>query len=194
MATAAGRPRKSSVWNYFKYEKEKDKSVCQVCVQKEGKKDICGKTLNGTFTSNMKKHLKVCHKEAYKKFEQEENERQKKSNGVRRLNSTLASSSQMTIKDFLKPTLYPKDSKKQLAITKKLAIFIGATNVPLSLVDCPEFRDLMKEMDKQYDIPGRKKLGKDVESLYIKLKQNVSLSLGNAKRISLCSDIGRNRA
>ena len=189
MATAAGRPRKSSVWNYFEYEKERNKSVCQVSIEKEGKKDRCGKELNGTFTSNMKKHLKLCHKEAYMKFEQEENERQKTQEVRRRKDRTLVSSSQMTIKEAIKQSLYPKDSKKQSAITNKLAIFIGATNVPLSLVDCPEFRDLLKELDKQYDIPGRKKLGKDIDLLYTKLKQNISLSLENARRISLCSDI-----
>ena len=187
--STVGRPRKSLVWNYYKYEKDSDKSVCQVSIEKEGKPVKCRKELKGTFTSNMKKHLRLHHKETFKKFEQEENERQKAEVLRRRKDSTLVSSSQQTIKEALKPSLYPKDSKKQLAITKKLGLFIGATNVPLSLVDCPEFRDLLKEMDKQYDIPGRKKLGKDIEIVYTKLKKNISLVLENAKRISLCSDI-----
>ena len=41
-----------------------------------------------------------------------------------------------------------------------LAIFVGATNVQLSLIECPEFHDLLKELDKYYDIPERKGLDK----------------------------------
>ena len=64
----------------------------------------------------------------------------------------------MTIKQALKSNLYPKDSKKQLAITRKLAVFVGATNAPISVVDGSEFHDLLKELNKQYEIPGRKKV------------------------------------
>ena len=182
-----GRPRSSSVWNYFKYEKEKDKSVCQVKITKDEKEVICGKELSGVYSSNMKKHLKMHHKEAFQKFEKEEGERKEAESSMKRKDSTLVS--QMTMKQVLKPTLLPKDSKKQLAITKKLAIFVGATNAPLSVVDGPEFRDFLTEMNKQYDIPGRKKIGKEVEKVYTELKHTISLVLQNAKRISLCCDI-----
>lgn len=70
-----------------------------------------------------------------------------------------------------------------------MAIFVGATNVALSLVDSPEFRDLLKELDKHYAIPGRKKLGKEIEVVYRKLKNNISLTLEKAKRVSICTDI-----
>ncbi len=133
----------------------------------------------------MKKHLKLQHKDAYLKFEQKESERNKlvifkrKSNGQ----------SQPTIKEALRPSLYPNDSKKQICITRKLALFVGSTNVLLSLVDCPEFRELLKEMDKQYNVPHRKKLGHEIDQVYEDLKQAICLVLENAKRISFCSDI-----
>ena len=126
----AGRPRRSSVWNYFKYEKERDKSVCQVKITKDEKQVTCGKELSGVYSSNMKKHLKMHHREAFQKFEKEEGERKKPESSMKRKDSTLVS--QMTIKQVLKQNHFPKDSKKQLAITKKLAIFVGATNAPHS--------------------------------------------------------------
>ena len=183
----AGRPRRSSVWNYFKYEKERDKSVCQVKITKDEKEVTCGKELSGVYSSNMKKHLKMHHREAFQKFEKEEGERKKAESSMKRKDSTLVS--QMTIKQVLKQNRFPKDSKKQLAITKKLAIFVGATNAPLSVVDGPEFRDFLTEMNEQYEIPGRKKIGKEVEKVYTELKHTISLVLQNAKRISLCCDI-----
>ena len=74
--------------------------------------------------------------------------------------TTTDSMRQTSILNAIKPALYPKDSNKQQEITKMLAIFVGATNVPSSLIECPEFHDLLKELDKHYDIPGRKRLGK----------------------------------
>ena len=186
---AVGRPRKSPVWSYFKYEKDADKCVCQVSIEKEGAEPvICGKELKGSYASNMKKHLKQKHKEAFTKLEQEEQKRQR-TEVAKRKGKESGCSSQTTIQEALRPSSYPEGSKKQLAITKKLAIFVGATNVPLSLVDCPEFHDLLKEMDKQYAIPGRKKLGKEIEMVYRKLKNNISLTLEKAKRVSICTDI-----
>ena len=57
------------------------------------------------------------------------------------------------------------------------------------MVDGPEFRDFLTEMNEQYEIPGRKKIGKEVEKVYTELKHTISLVLQNAKRISLCCDI-----
>ena len=185
----AGRPRKSSVWNYFKYEKEKDKCVCQVKITKDEKEVICGKELSGVYSSNMKKHLKMYHKADFHKFEQEEGERKIAESSMKKKDSTLVSHSQMTIKQALKSNLYPKDSKKQLAITRKLAVFVGATNAPISVVDGSEFHDLLKELNEQYEIPGRKKVGKEIEKVYTELKHTISLVLQNAKRINVCCDI-----
>ena len=74
----AGRPRKSCVWNYFEYEKETDKCVYQVKVIKDEEEEICmWKRAEWYIFIKHKKHLKIHHKEAYKKFEQEEGERMK---------------------------------------------------------------------------------------------------------------------
>ena len=120
-------PRKSSVWNYFKYEREKDKCVCQVKTTKDEKEVTCGKELSGVYSSNMKKHLKMHHKAAFQKFEQEEGKRKIAESSMKK-DTTLVSQSQMSIKQALKSKFYPKDSKKQLAITRKLAVLVGATN------------------------------------------------------------------
>ena len=63
----------------------------------------------------------------------------------------------ITDEQALKSNFYPKDSKKQLAITRKLVVFVGATNAPISVVDGPEFHNLLTEKNGQYMIPGRKK-------------------------------------
>jgi len=45
----AERLQKSSVWNYFKHDQEKNKCVCQVKVREDDTEVMCGKELNGVF-------------------------------------------------------------------------------------------------------------------------------------------------
>lgn len=185
-----GRPRKSNVWNYFVYQKDINKSVCQVKIVKNpensSESSICGTQMTGMFASNLKNHLKRQHKEEYQKFEEEERNR----TGIKRKRAeTGASSSQQTLTEAFKQDLYPENSRRQLAITRKLALFIGATNVPLSLVDCPEFRDLLKEMDKHYRIPYRKKLGQQIGNVYEDLRKKISKVLTASRKLNICCDI-----
>ena len=183
----AGRTKKSSVWNYFKYNKERNKSICQVVVTRNKQSDICEAELSGMFASNLKKHLKIHHPDSYKKFEEEESRRATGKSRQQRLNCP-ASSSQQTLEETM-PKLYPQDSRKAQSITKKLALFVGSTSVPLSLVECPEFQELLHEMDKQYKIPLRYKLGKEIDKLYGELKAKLSEVINNARRISICCDV-----
>ena len=58
--------------------------------------------------------------------------------------------------------MYEVHSVKQRSITKKMAIFIGSSNVALSLVENVEFRELIYELDLRYQVPSRFKIGKDL--------------------------------
>ena len=103
---------------------------------------------------------------------------------------SACSQSQPTIQQSLHQlNPYSNGSKRQMAITKKLAVFVGSTNVPLSLVDNLEFRDLLFEMDKRYSVPHRKKISQEIEQIYQTMKQRISLTLEHAKKINLCGDI-----
>ena len=181
----AGRTKKSCVWNYFKYDKEANRSTCQVVATKNEEAVTCGKELSGMFASNLKKHLKNQHPEAFGKFEEEARRPIVK---AKRSFACQASSSEQTLEATM-PKWYPQDSKRAQSITKKLALFIEATSAPLSLVDYPEFQDLLHEMDRQYKIPLRHQLGKDIEKLYSDLKVKLSDVIKNARKISLCCDV-----
>lgn len=128
--------------------------MCQVKIAKDEKEVVCGKELSGVFSSNMKKHLRIHHKAVFQKCEQEEGEKKIAESSMKKKDSTIVK--QMTIKQALKSDIYPKDSKKQLAITRNLAVFVGATNVSISVVDGPEFRDLLTEMNGMTFLVERK--------------------------------------
>ena len=77
------------------------------------------------------------------------------------------SGSQTAITEAIHPaTKYDLKSRRNISITKKLAVFIGGTNAPLSLVDCPELIELLKELDPRYNIPHRKKLSREIDQVY----------------------------
>ena len=65
-----------------------------------------------------------------------------------------------------KTPLYTKESSCYKAITRNLLIFVGASNVSLSLVDNEELRELLQKMDCRYEVPHRRKLGQDIDKVY----------------------------
>ena len=93
-------------------------------------------------------HFKHTHevpndRAAFQKFEEEEGERKIAESSMKKKDSTFVSHSQMTIKQGLKSNLYPKYYKKQLAITRKLGVFVGATSMTF-LVE----KKVAKEIDR----------------------------------------------
>ena len=81
---------------------------------------------------------------------------------------------------------YDPYSSKQKCLTRKLALFIGTSNVPLNLVENVEFKELLQGLDARYQVPGRNKVGKELDILYSELKRKLSESL--SIKISLCAD------
>ena len=185
----AGKAKRSNVWNYFKYCEEEDKSICHIVMQSSNGNDEVtrGKEICGRYATNLKKHLKSYHNDEYQQFERDERNRRVGSSTRKGSQDSLV---QQTMENsFNRPSYYSKESNRHADITKKLAVFIGSTNAPLSLVDCEEFSDLLSEMDRKYDIPHRWKLGQEINKLYDRLKHNISLHLENAKRVILCCDV-----
>ena len=55
-----GRPKRSLVWEYFKYNHVLDKSICQI--EKSPDTDsMCGKGIGGNNPTNLKQHLRAAH-------------------------------------------------------------------------------------------------------------------------------------
>ena len=144
----------------------------------------------------MKLHLKKEHFEEYRLLDAEEKKKREET-GKRlsksKVKSKCSSSSSLfqstipTIANQKKP--YDPQSTKQKCITKKLVVFVGASNVPISLVENVEFQELLCELDPQYQMPGRFKIAKELDMLYSNLKKDLRGSLNSAERISLCADI-----
>ena len=75
-------------------------------------------------------------------------------------------------------------------ITRKLAIFIGTSNVPNSLIENLEFRDLLQTANPRYN-QGRSVICQQLEAVCIELimKAIISSYILQATKISICTNI-----
>ena len=71
---------------------------------------------------------------------------------------------------------------------KEAGCIYWGKNVPLSLVDCPEFVELLKELHPRCNIP-RRKLSREIDQVYKTLKDKLRSTTSDSQKISLCEDI-----
>ena len=192
-----GRPKRSTVWRYFLYDKDKNKSFCQVQVPRDhGDRggpslEVCGVALTGKYPTNMKQHLRTAHDTKYQEMlALEKEEEQKKKTQASSKVIKLSTAKQLTVAESFKgKPVYPTTSERYLTITKQLAIFIGSTNVPNSIVENEAFKSFVKSLDSRYPVPGRAVIGKELDKVLVTLKQNIHVLMSQARKIALCADI-----
>ena len=103
----------SAVWKYFTVNSDKDVAAkCNICQAQVSR----GGTEPGRFnTSNLIAHLKKHHKKEHEDFRESSKAKQQASGSLQQ--PTLAES-------FARRDKLPRDSKKAMAITEKIAQFI----------------------------------------------------------------------
>ena len=70
-------------------------------------------------------------------------------------------------------------------ITKKLAIFIGSSNIANSVVENVEFKDLLHT----YAIPSRVYISRELDKVFIELKAKFGSCLQSANKASITANI-----
>jgi len=149
----------------------------------------CGHALAGKFATNMKHHLKKAHPVVYEEVTVKEQAMvEKKLHSKKPRKSASHYRSQMTIGEAFQRKYDTKSHRCQF-ITRKLAIFIGSTSVPNSLVENMEFRSLLEAMDPRYPVPGRTLIGKEIDKVLLDMKTNIQAFISKAPKVSLCADI-----
>ena len=190
VVSLVGRPRDNPVWDYFTYDAQSNKSMCQV----EGEKGkICGQTVSGKYTTNVKSHLKKAHPSEFEEVVSKE-QKLKERKQAKKATKSVKKGCQLTLGETLecKPQ-YDKGSDRYKSITKRLAIFVGATNMPNSLVENPEFRALLNACDPRYHVPGRTAISKEIDIILSEVKDKIQDSFSSASKINLCADIWTKR-
>ena len=171
---------RSPVWEHFKYDSSKDKSVC--CIS-TGNSSSCGTKLKGKFPTNLKQHLKNKHPREIREVI-DKDLKKKKEKGDKHPPKVK----QATLHQVLKQR-YISDSQNYKIITRKLAIFLGSSNVANSLVVSPEFQSLLNSLNLRYQVPGRSVIDKEINMVFMELKAILEVLLQQSSKISLCADI-----
>ena len=174
------------MWQHFDFDANGNKSVCTL---KKAVVEVCGKEIKGKFPTKF--HLHTVHPMEHAALLKKEAEKTAKSEReAERRAALLKVSHQLTLAESLKSgTYYTQSSLQYQAISRKLATFIGCTNVPSSIVENIEFCDFVHTLDRCYSVPGRVCIGKELQKLLIELKAKIGSFLEEANKISICADI-----
>ena len=115
-----------------------------------------------TVSHQPQNHLKKDHPEQHTEvLAKEEKAKEREIAEKARRSRSLKVTQQMTLAESLKVrSVYSKDSER-----KKLAIFIGSSNVSNNVVENLEFRDFVNMLDRRYEMPGRGTISKEINSV-----------------------------
>ena len=97
--------------------------------------------------------------------------------------------SQPTLSSFGVGPQRPCNDSRQEKITVLLTKVIVANMLPLSLVDSPEFRDLMEYLEPKYKVPCRQTITNRLDSTKAEVAKVVRTELESVAAMSLTTDI-----
>ena len=181
---------KSAVWKFFEYNAQIEKCVCQVIKSNSSagaaSDEVCGHCIAGKYPSNLKQHLRKHHPQQYSEvLKLEEAAKMAKEEAEsKKCALLLKTAKQLT----LTQSTYKKDSEQHKLLTRKLAVFVGSSNVANRIVESLEFRDLLHCLDHRYQVPGRAAVKKLLQGM-IELKAKASSYIQEANKVSICADI-----
>ena len=89
----------------------------------------------------------------------------------------------------LNGTMYKKDSDQHKLLTRKLAVFVGSSNIANRIVESLDFWDLLHCLDHRCQVPGRAAVKKELLQVMIELKAKASSYIQEANKVSICADI-----
>ena len=160
----------------------------------------CGVKISGKYPTNLRAHLRKCHPKEYEDVQEKKVKENEKEKTKKKLQTTAGAgpSTQYGIQPTLVATLqmkkkYSKENEKYRKITRKLAIFIGTSNVANSIVESLEFCEFVSELDQQYPVPGRAAISSEMDKVLFDMKQQITGKLAAARRINICVDIWTKR-
>ena len=88
---------------------------------------------------------------------------------------------------------YPKDDPRQKLLDNMVAIYVGATNAPYSVVKNEHFKAMLQAFDPRYRVPGSTHLLHVIDGVILEMKRGIQSALSNARKINFCADIWSKR-
>ena len=160
----------------------------------------------GKNPGSLKSHLKTCNPQVYDMIirEDEENNRRKAekkmlkalkdSDEKRKRKKGQSKKSQLAILPAIPSMVkYAKDDPRQKLLDNMVAIYVGATNAPYSVVKNEHFKAMLQAFDARYRVPGSTHLLRVIDGVILEMKRGIQSALFNARKINFCADIWSKR-
>ena len=176
----------SVIWQWFGYRKEDVEQKTIICKQ-------CRKTIatKASSTTNLFHHLKS------HPLQNEECQKQRMAQSPSTSNQThkQPAQKQMTLaSSFSKAVPYEKKSQKWKEITAAVTHYIAKDMAPISVVEKPGFKNLVKTLDPKYQLPSRKFFAeKALPELYISEREKLAHTLTDVTFYSSTTDLWSSR-
>ncbi|XP_041837640.1 E3 SUMO-protein ligase ZBED1-like [Melanotaenia boesemani] len=165
-----GRKRRADVWTHFTYDATQNKTLCK----------LCGATITGKNTTNLKRHLQTSHPEIHAKLQKTPGDPSGPP-GAKKAKDT-----QQNISAVLQSvSKYNSDSKEQVSIEKAIAKWIGCTGLPVTTVEDEDFILMMETVDKKLTVPNKIKIRNLIDKHYEDEKKKIRTRLAAARRVSV---------
>ncbi|KAL1250025.1 hypothetical protein QQF64_021030 [Cirrhinus molitorella] len=180
---------RSEIWHYFAYIADSQGKPTDIT------KPICKKCFNptqakGANTSNLAKHLADRHPDLYKEF------KEKQANKQMPAESATRKMRQPSLPAVLEVhRKYDKDSKDAKRLNRAVAEFICIDQVPIYTVEKSGFRNLVQQLDRKYDMPGRNHfIYNEIPKLYTETRDFIQSQLAHQPFFACTTDIWTSRA
>lgn len=155
------KPKTSWVWKFFEFNDDNAKTICQI--------NGCEKMLAWCGSpSSMKAHLLGSHqitKAIAMKYQEEELKNLKQTDDIK-----------------------PHNPSKQESLTKNVIGFVIGTVQPLSIIEDPDFINMINGFDERYKIPCTKTLKDRISTIYENGKDLLKIKFTQVQHISLTLD------
>ncbi len=181
----------SAVWQYFGFRPNEkgeavntDEAICKLCNKKVTARD-------GN-TSNLRLHIRNHHPLTAARMDPSSLSATVSAppDAGPTTSRSTASTQQTIMGAFGKITKYKRDSVRWKTCTDAVTKYLAKEMVSFHTVEKKSFKDMVKVLDAQYELPGRKHFSQTaVPHLYSKVRDNVQVLLSAADSYSLTTDM-----
>lgn len=184
---------RNPVHDYFKYNVDKKCSQCESCATQ----------LKGKNPTTLVNHLKSKHPTLFKvyiekKLNAQKNvleQKEKDKSAISRPN-TLGEdgASGISVKDLVRFNSkdvfkWSYNDPRQKKVTRKIALTIATSTLPVNIVSNNAFKDLIEELNPHARIPAKDKTRKEVNQIWCEVRELIVKALGAARKVSITTDI-----
>jgi hypothetical protein len=168
---------KSKVWKYYGDNFDGQYAHCLIC--KEKNKTVSIKVMDGS-TKGLRVHLKTLHTEEWKDVEQEKQEEQEKTKKVEPKSDNTPKIADV----FSKMSKVNPTGAKQTSYDQKLLELLACRYVPFELVDSPEFKAFVTELDKSINLKSARTYSRQLEKYSQEVLEDVKKAVNKFCTVS----------